>query len=72
MKSSKLTRAGVVLIVLGLASFCIEIFFYNSIDENGYLISSIFLPLTFISGFLGSLLIVLAQIIGWFTSQHSK
>ena len=72
MKSSKLIQAGVVLIVLGLASFFIDMIFYNSVNENGILVESLFLPLTFILGFLGSLLIVLAQLMGWFTSQRNK
>lgn len=72
MKSSKLIQAGVVLIVLGLASYCIDMIFYDSVDENGFLVESLFLPLTFILGFLGSLLIVLAQLMGWFASQRNK
>lgn len=72
MKSSKLVQTGVVLIVLGLASYCIELIFYNSVVENGFMIDRMFLPLAFILGFLGSLLIVLAQLMGWFASQRSK
>lgn len=72
MRSSKLIQAGVILIVLGLASYCIEVFFYNAIDENGFQTTSVFLLVTFVLGFLGSLMIVLAQLLGWFASKSSQ
>ncbi len=52
----------VALILLGLSVFCYvsEVIFYDTIDENGYLRESFFLPLSFI--FLG---FGLAVFMGW-------
>lgn len=55
---SKLFWAGIVLIFLGLVSGAMERLFYNTIDENGILQESFFLPLSFIFIFIGALLII--------------
>lgn len=59
----KLPVLGGVLIALGMASHVIEHIFYGYLDKNGILHESLFLPLGFITGFLGLLIMMIWVIV---------
>lgn len=54
---SKLFWTGILFIFLGVISYFAEQVFYGYVDENGLLQESLFLPLAFILGFIGLILL---------------
>lgn len=58
---SKLSWIGIVLIALGVASYLAEQVFYEYVDENGVLQESFFLPLAFILGCIGLILLLIGS-----------
>ncbi len=61
-KLSKGIISGVILIMLSYASYIAEKIFYDYIDENGVVQESLFLPLTFILGFIGLAFLVVGVV----------
>jgi len=62
---SKLMWLGVVALIAGMVSGVLERTFYGYVDENNVLQESFFLPLAFISAFLGVGLIAVAAGRSW-------
>jgi hypothetical protein len=52
---SKIFRASLLLLVLGIVFLCFENIFYQYIDENGVLHESLFMPLGVFSLLLGGI-----------------
>lgn len=61
-KFSKLFWIGLTLILLGILSYICEMTFYNGIDENNVIQESLFLPLTFILGFIGVIFMIISGV----------
>lgn len=60
MKREKIAWIGFLLVALGLVFYVAERVFYGGVDDNGVLQESFFLPLSFILGILGTLLLLVA------------
>jgi hypothetical protein len=56
----KLGWAGLILVGLGVLSGLAERTFYGRVDADGVLQESFFLPLSFLLGFVGVLLLLVA------------
>lgn len=61
-RPSKSTSLGLTLIILGALCFLAESVFYGTVDENGFLQESLFLPLSFFLGFAGLVLLAVSGI----------
>jgi|GEM_PF-2916286 len=62
LQLSKHLWAGVFLILLGISSYIAEQIFYGGVDENGVLQESFFLPLAFILGLIGLIMLFIGLV----------
>ncbi len=61
VRCTKMRWVGVLLILLGIMSYVAEQVFYGgTIDENGVVQESFFLPLALLLGFLGLIVLVIS------------
>jgi hypothetical protein len=69
MKLSKMMILGLSLIALGIICNFIQSTYYGHVDSEGVLHDSLFLPLSFIFGFIGALLCSYSAIRSFFTKK---